>query len=76
MAPEYHEEGAVSLKCDIYSLGVIIMQMVTGHKDHPNIKSVRTILSNHLRFIHVQNLTFIFILDVILLEGIFDTLQI
>lgn len=74
MAPEYHEEGAVSLKCDIYSLGVIIMQMVAGHKDQPNIK--RTILSNHLRFIHVQNLTFIFILDVILLEGIFDTLQI
>lgn len=48
MAPEYYENGVFSVKSDIYSLGIIIMQIVTGQKDHGNIKSVRTTLSNHL----------------------------
>ena len=30
MAPEYLYEGIISTKADIYSLGVIIIQMVTG----------------------------------------------
>ena len=30
MAPEYLYEGIISTKADIYSLGVIIIQMITG----------------------------------------------
>ncbi|XP_039822349.1 disease resistance protein RGA5-like isoform X3 [Panicum virgatum] len=40
MAPEYYEDGVFSFKSDIYSLGIIIMQIVTGQKDHGNIMSV------------------------------------
>jgi len=40
MAPEYYEDGVISVKSDIYSLGIIIMQIVTGQKDNANTKSV------------------------------------
>ncbi|WVZ84973.1 hypothetical protein U9M48_031938 [Paspalum notatum var. saurae] len=32
-APEYEKGGKATAKCDIYSLGVIIMELVTGRKD-------------------------------------------
>jgi len=43
-APEYVLEGKSSSKSDIYSLGVIIIEVVTGSKQKmPNITKVRVI---------------------------------
>ncbi|CAL5053402.1 unnamed protein product [Urochloa decumbens] len=36
MAPEYITRGVVSTKSDIFSLGVIIIEIVTGHRDYPD----------------------------------------
>ncbi|XBI49688.1 hypothetical protein VPH35_113226 [Triticum aestivum] len=35
MAPEYILQGVVSIKADIYSLGVIIIEMLTGSRNYP-----------------------------------------
>ncbi|KAM0929068.1 hypothetical protein ACQ4PT_001887 [Festuca glaucescens] len=35
MAPEYSMQGVISTKADIFSLGVIIIEIVTGRKDYP-----------------------------------------
>jgi len=35
MAPEYIWQGVVSSPADIYSLGVIIIEIITGHKVNP-----------------------------------------
>jgi serine/threonine protein kinase len=35
MAPEYLTRGLISKKADIFSLGVIIIEIITGHKDYP-----------------------------------------
>jgi serine/threonine protein kinase len=35
MAPEFLHEGTITLKSDIFSLGVIIMEIITGHRDYP-----------------------------------------
>jgi serine/threonine protein kinase len=37
MAPEYINEGTITAKSDIFSLGVIIMEVITGHRDHPDV---------------------------------------
>ncbi|TVU51736.1 hypothetical protein EJB05_03178, partial [Eragrostis curvula] len=39
-APEYHCYGKMSAKSDIYSLGVIILEVVTGSKEDPDITKV------------------------------------
>ncbi|CAN6342944.1 unnamed protein product [Urochloa humidicola] len=39
-APEYMFHGKMSAKSDIYSLGVIIMELITGSKVKPNITNV------------------------------------
>ncbi|XP_051211700.2 uncharacterized protein [Lolium perenne] len=39
-APEYLHRGQVSFKSDIFSLGVIIIDLVTGRKEDPDIKNV------------------------------------
>ncbi|KAL6880305.1 hypothetical protein ACP4OV_011870 [Aristida adscensionis] len=39
-APEYKHHGKMSLKTDIYSLGVIILELVTGSKEEPSIVNV------------------------------------
>ncbi|XP_037467329.1 disease resistance protein RGA5-like [Triticum dicoccoides] len=36
VAPEYKKDGKTSFKCDIYSLGVIITELVTGRKSVPH----------------------------------------
>ncbi|WVZ79687.1 hypothetical protein U9M48_027239 [Paspalum notatum var. saurae] len=36
MAPEYINRGLISTKSDIFSLGVIILEIVTGHRDYPD----------------------------------------
>lgn len=35
MAPEYLIQGVVSIKADIFSLGVIVIEIVTGHREYP-----------------------------------------
>ncbi|CAL4990444.1 unnamed protein product [Urochloa decumbens] len=39
-APEYVSEGKSSSKSDIYSLGIIIIELVTGKKNKPDITKV------------------------------------
>lgn len=39
-APEYQFNGKMSFKSDIYSLGVIIREIVTGNRGEPNIATV------------------------------------
>ncbi|KAG2621377.1 hypothetical protein PVAP13_3NG251500 [Panicum virgatum] len=36
MAPEYIDKGIISKKLDIFSLGVIIIEIMTGHKEYPD----------------------------------------
>ncbi|VAI81432.1 unnamed protein product [Triticum turgidum subsp. durum] len=35
MAPEYLIRGLVSKKADIFSMGVIVIEIITGHRDYP-----------------------------------------
>jgi len=35
MAPEYQKNGEISAKADIFSLGVIIIELMTGSRDYP-----------------------------------------
>lgn len=42
MAPEYLDDGAITVKSDIYSLGVIIRRIVIGRKTGQTIENVRT----------------------------------
>ncbi|VAH73369.1 unnamed protein product [Triticum turgidum subsp. durum] len=37
MAPEYIDEGTITPKTDIFSFGVIIMELITGHRDYPSV---------------------------------------
>jgi serine/threonine protein kinase len=42
LAPEYYS-GHITMKLDIYSLGVIIIEVLTGAKGYVAIEKVRTI---------------------------------
>lgn len=35
MAPEYVDHGIITKKTDIFSLGVIIIEIITGHREYP-----------------------------------------
>lgn len=37
MALEYLHGGTITPKLDIFSLGVITMEVVTGHRDYPDV---------------------------------------
>jgi len=37
MAQEYIDRGIITPKADIFSLGVIIIEIITGRMDYPNI---------------------------------------
>ncbi|KXG34287.1 hypothetical protein SORBI_3002G013900 [Sorghum bicolor] len=37
MAPECIEQRSISFEADIFSLGVIIIEIITGRRDYPNI---------------------------------------
>ena len=34
MAPEYALHGQFSVKSDVFSFGVLVLEIVTGHKNH------------------------------------------
>ncbi|KAL6627017.1 hypothetical protein ACP70R_030743 [Stipagrostis hirtigluma subsp. patula] len=36
MAPEYLNKGVISIKSDIFSAGVIIIEIITGHRNYPS----------------------------------------
>lgn len=36
MAPEYINRGVISKKADIFSLGVIILEIITGNRNYPD----------------------------------------
>ena len=40
MAPEFLRSGTITLKIDIYSLGVIIMEILMGCKEYTNVDEV------------------------------------
>ena len=40
MAPEYINKGLITTKSDVFSLGVIIIEIVTGHRDYPDENGV------------------------------------
>jgi serine/threonine protein kinase len=42
MAPEYLEKGVITKKFDIFSLGVIIIEIITGLKDYPTDETETT----------------------------------
>lgn len=46
-APEYQHHGKMSLKSDIYSLGVIMLELVTGSKEEPDITNVSLTIQNY-----------------------------
>ncbi|KAL6660740.1 hypothetical protein ACP70R_001775 [Stipagrostis hirtigluma subsp. patula] len=40
IAPEYHYRGEISVKSDIFSLGILILEIVTGLKRDPMIEDI------------------------------------
>jgi serine/threonine protein kinase len=38
MAPEYINQGLITKRADIFSLGVIIIEIVTGRREYPNFQ--------------------------------------
>ena len=38
--PEYHYRGEISVKSDLFSLGVLILEIVTGLKRDLNIQDI------------------------------------
>lgn len=50
MAPELINHRLITFKSDIFSLGVIILEILTGQKWHSAIEDVRN-LQNHSKII-------------------------
>ncbi|XP_037482822.1 protein STRUBBELIG-RECEPTOR FAMILY 7-like [Triticum dicoccoides] len=42
MAEEYRERGIITPMADIFSLGVMIMEVITGHRNYPYPDEIRT----------------------------------
>ena len=47
-APEYFLEGKSSSKSHIYSLGVLVIELVTGSKKEPDLTKVRIVIMSLL----------------------------
>ncbi|TVU26783.1 hypothetical protein EJB05_29346 [Eragrostis curvula] len=42
MAPEYLDKGLISIKSDIFSVGVVIIEIIVGNKDYPDSTGTST----------------------------------
>ncbi|XP_048538995.1 cysteine-rich receptor-like protein kinase 44, partial [Triticum urartu] len=49
MAPEFFNNGEITFKTDVYSLGVIIMEILMGHKECSNVKEIVESWTNKFR---------------------------
>jgi len=77
MAPEYISKGKISTKADIYSLGVVIIEIITGCKPYPDIdldiEQVRNCSFTHSMYLMVHfNYLFVLALRSIKLLLIFS----
>ena len=49
MAKEYIDHGIISPKADIFSLGVIIIEIITGRRDYPNVGEITETSRKHYK---------------------------
>jgi serine/threonine protein kinase len=50
LAPELHKGGVIARSADLYSLGVIIIEILTGHRGYEPIQDVRTSLLRRILY--------------------------
>jgi serine/threonine protein kinase len=68
MPPEYLK-GIITPMSDIFSLGVIICEIITGHRDYPDdIRKSSTVFIERVRYISIKMVlnTLIYILPIII----------
>jgi len=46
MAPEYAMHGQFSVKSDVFSFGVLVLEIISGHKNSTNIGHALSFVSN------------------------------
>lgn len=44
MAPEFMETGNLSTKTDVYSLGVVLLELITGHRVTDKISGEKSLV--------------------------------
>lgn len=52
-APEYIDKGKMSVKYDVYSLGIIIIELVTGDRSIPDSNNVSVFYKVGGLFLHI-----------------------
>jgi serine/threonine protein kinase len=67
MAPEYYYRGEVSAKSDIYSLGILIIEIVTGLKVDSNTEDLSS--KNLIDNVRPTYFDFFFILENVVLTN-------
>ncbi|GAB2235275.1 hypothetical protein Droror1_Dr00025696 [Drosera rotundifolia] len=62
MDPEYQGTGEVSTKVDVFSYGVVLLELITGKKFYDNNRPAenRSLLSMFIRFHHSSNSSLLF----------------
>jgi hypothetical protein len=58
MALEYLERGIIKPMADIFSLGVIIMEVITGHRKYPYPDEIRTSSKDFIERVRQMSLNF------------------
>jgi len=47
MAPEYAMDGTVSFMQDVYSFGVLLLEIVSGRKNHRSFNLIAYVSTDH-----------------------------
>jgi hypothetical protein len=56
MAPEYAMQGQLSVKADVYSFGVLLLEVVTGRKNNDyNLSPEMQMLLEWVRYSYISN---------------------